>query len=184
MDDFGDHIHTDFGSINELLRVYAIAKGIPDKSVMSIGLADPPNDYLTTDNYAGQSVVIPKAGAFQYNDIHKFVRAQLVDGYIAKENAPILLLNGTSTVGLATKRSEELKSYSYNIVKIDNAPTQDYAHTVIVDLSGNNKYTRNYLEKRFKVTATSQVPAGITVPPEQQNKGFVIIIGRDEAATR
>jgi polyisoprenyl-teichoic acid--peptidoglycan teichoic acid transferase len=177
MDNFGDHVQTDF-SINDLTRLYAITKGISDTNVQSIGLADPPNDFLTTGNYKGQSIVRPKAGMFSYDALNLYVRKALPDGYITKENAPVIVLNGTAKAGLATTKSDELKSYSYNVVKADNAPTKDYTKTIIVELSGDNKYTKNYLEKRFDVKVTTKLPDGIVLD-ETQKKGFVVILGSD-----
>jgi polyisoprenyl-teichoic acid--peptidoglycan teichoic acid transferase len=177
MDNFGDHVQTDF-SVNDMMRLYSITKGISDSSINSIGLADPPNDYLTTGNYRGQSIVRPKAGIFSYGAISAYVRTQLPDGYILKERAPVTVLNGTTKVGLATTKSDELKTYSYNVVKADNAPTKDYTKTIIVDLTGKNKYTKNYLEKRFNVKVTRDIPNGITVA-EADKKGFLIILGED-----
>ncbi len=179
MDDFGDHAKTDFG-MNDLRRLYSITKGIDTNKMESIGLADPPHDYLTTGMYAGQSIVQPKEGIFKYGDIHTYIRQKLPDGYIIKEKAPITVLNGTAAEGIATKEADELKTYSYNVQKVDNAPTQNYTKTVVVDLTGKNKYTKNYLEKRFKTKVTRTLPEGITIP-EQERKGFVIIIGSDEA---
>ncbi len=178
MDDFGDHAKTDF-SMGDLTRLRAITKDIHDNNVKSIGLADPPHDYVTTGTYAGQSIVQPKAGIFDYSEIHTYIRSQLPDGYIIKEKAPITILNGTETEGVATKIANDLKSYSYNVKKVDNAPTQNYRKTVIVDLTGKNKYTKNYLEKRFKTKVTRSIPEEISIP-EQERKGFVIIIGRNE----
>ncbi len=179
MDDFGDHAKTDFG-MNDLRRLYSITKGIDTNKMESIGLADPPHDYLTTGTYAGQSIVQPKEGIFKYGDIRTYIRQKLPDGYIVKEKAPIVVLNGTTTEGVASREADELKTYSYNVQKTDNAPTQNYTKTVIVDLTGKNKYTKNYLEKRFKTKVTRTLPEGITIP-EQERKGFVIIIGSDEA---
>jgi polyisoprenyl-teichoic acid--peptidoglycan teichoic acid transferase len=182
MDDFGTHAKTDF-SMTDLLRLYSITKGVKDTNIQSIGLVDPPHDYLTTDNYAGQSIVVPKSGTFDYSDIHSYIRSQLPDGYVLKENAPITVLNGTTSEGIATQEADELKSYSYNVKKVDNAPSQDYQKTVIVDLTGKNKYTKNYLEKRFDTKVTRTLPQGITIP-EQERKGFVIIIGSNETINR
>jgi len=182
MDDFGNHAKTDF-SMTDLLRLYSITKGINDKNMESIGLVDPPHDYLTTDTYAGQSVVIPKAGPLAYDEIHAYIRTKLPDGYLIKENAPIVVLNGTTSEGVATQEADELKTYSYNVKKVDNAPTTDYQNTVIVDLTGNNRYTKNYLEKRFNTKVTRTLPQGVQIP-EQERKGFVIIIGRNEAVNR
>lgn len=182
MDDFGDHIKTDFG-MGDLRRLQSIAKDISGDKVKSIGLADPPNDYLVTGNFAGQSIVQPKEGLFDYGDIKEYIRKQLPDGYIIKEKAPIVVLNGTSTEGMATTIGDNLKTYSYNVTKVDNAPSQDYTKTTIVDLTGKNKYTKNYLERRFDTKVTRSLPEGIVIP-EQERKGFVIIIGNNEITNR
>lgn len=182
MDDFGNNVKTDF-SLNDLMRLYNLGKGIKDKNVKSIDLALPPNDFLTTGSYAGQSVVIPKDGAFEYDALKTYVRSQLPDGYLAKEKAPITVLNGSTADGIATVKADELKSYGYNVTKVDTAERQDFTQTIIVDLTGKNKYTKNYLEKRYGVKVTRTVPGGITIS-ENQRKGFVIIIGSNEATNR
>jgi len=173
MDDFGNHIRTDFG-LNELMRLYELSKKMGEPE--SIGLVDEPHDFLTTDMISGQSVVVPKAGTFAYEDIKLYIRSALPDGYIVKENAQVTVLNGTSTVGYGSEKADELKSYKYNVVKVDNAPTANYANTVIVDLTEGDqaKYTKNYLEKRFGTIATKTLPEGIDRP---EQPGFVIILG-------
>lgn len=177
MNDFGNHAKTDF-SLNDLMRLYKLSGNI--SSFESIGFVDAPHNFLTTDFYNGQSIVRPIAGTFAYDQIKDYLRTALPDGYIVKENAPIIVLNGSLMDGMATKKSDELKSYGYNVVKADTAPTQDYDDTVIVNLGGDNKYTQNYLEKRFGVKATTKLPAGITLP-EGTKSGFVIIIGQNES---
>lgn len=173
MDDFGDNIRTDFG-LDEIMRLYDITKKMGDPE--SIGLADEPHAFLTTDMISGQSVVVPEAGTFDYDAIQLYLRSALPDGYIIKENARITVLNGSGIAGYGTEKADELKSYRYNVVGVDNAPTSDYQKTVIVDTTEGDagKYTRNYLEKRFGVKVTGDLPEGITAPTQP---GFVIILG-------
>ncbi|HSX27241.1 MAG TPA: LCP family protein [Patescibacteria group bacterium] len=176
---FGDHISTNL-SVNELLRVYAIGKDIPSNKISSLGLADPPNDYVKTGNINGLSVVIPRAGLYNYTEIHNYVRNVLKDGYIKSENASILILNGTGTGGLATKKSEELKSYGYNVIGVADAPTKNYPRTILVDLrSGSKKYTRHYLEQRLGVSSVNSLPDSSIAAGSAD---FVIILGQNEAA--
>lgn len=173
MDDFGDHIRTDFG-LDEIMRLYDLTKKMGEPE--SIGLADEPHAFLTTDMISGQSVVVPKDGPFEYEAIQLYLRSALADGYIVKENARITVLNGSGIAGYGTEKGDELKSYRYNVVGVDTAPTSDYEKTVIVDLTEGDagKYTRNYLEKRFGVKVTRDLPEGITAPTQP---GFVIILG-------
>lgn len=179
MSDFGDHVSTDF-SINDGLRLAQLAKDIKPANVKSIGLADPPNNYVRTDNINGQSIVRPLAGIGDYSEIQNYIRNTLKDPYLAKENAGIMVLNGTNTPGLASAQGDKLKSYGYNVVKVDTAPTQTYQTTTIIDLTAGKKpYTKNYLEKRLEAKTVTKLP-----DPNIQATGadFVIILGQDETA--
>jgi LCP family protein required for cell wall assembly len=173
---FGDNVSTDL-SLSDATRLYSITKDIPNDKVLSIGLADKPNSYVTTGPMNGQSIVLPRAGLFNYTDIQKYIRSQLKDGYITKENSRVLVLNGTTLPGLATTVSDELKTYGYNVTGTANAPASAYQQTVIVDLTkGRDKYTKHYLEQRFSTSAVSSLP-----DPTIQASGadFVIILGND-----
>jgi LCP family protein required for cell wall assembly len=175
MDAFGDHIATDL-SLNDAVRLASIGKKVGNK-IDSIGLADPPHSFLRTGMIGNQSVVLPVAGVGNYDDIQMFVRSQLKDGYILKENATITVLNGTSTPGLAAKKAEELRTYGYNVVTVGDAPTHAYTKTVVVDLTkGKKPYTKNYLEKRFDVKTTTKLP-DTTI--QAGTASFVIILGEE-----
>lgn len=173
---FGDHVVTDL-TINELMRLYDIGKNINNDKVASIGLADEPNVLVTTDSIAGLSVVVPKAGTYDYSAIQSYIRNNVKDAFIKKENASILILNGTSITGLAGKKTAELKSYGYSVIGAADAPSKSYTQSVVIDMrSGQKKYTQNYLEKRFKTTAVTSLPDNNI---NSQNADFVIILGTD-----
>ncbi len=180
MSAFGDNVQSDI-SLGDMSRMAQIMKRIPASSIQSVSLVDPGNSFVTTGNINGMSVVMPKAGLEDYSKIQAYIRSKLKDGYIAKENATITVLNGTARPGLASDKADELKSYGYNIGTVDNAPTDNYAKTTIVDLSGGSKkYTLNYLKKRLSVDATTmQLPQGVVAG--QAN--IVIILGTDETST-
>lgn len=178
MSDFGNHINTNL-TLNEVKRLYEIGNEIPSNKIASVGLADPPNDYVTTGMIHGQSVVYPKAGLDNYKDIKFFVRNRLKDGYLADENATVAIYNGTNIAGLAGRTSDDLKSYGYNISTVADAPKKGTQTTIVVDLrNGAKKYTKRYLENRFKTTATTSLPADYRINPG--NADFVIILGQNE----
>lgn len=175
MDAFGKHIQTNF-NIDDIMRLYSMGKQIDSSKIVSVGLADPPQELVTTGYVDNQSVVIPKEGRYSYAAIQSFVRNTLKDGFIRKENPSIIVLNGSSTGGAATAKAEELKSYGYNVIKVDDAPTRDYTSNMLVDLrSGQKKYTKHYLELRLKTTATGKLPSGI----DPGTADFVIIVGQN-----
>ena len=179
---FGNNVQTDL-SLGNASRLYGILKGVGASKVTSIGLDNTTTPgaipYVTTGNINGQSIVLPKAGLFQYGDIQQFVRSQLKDPYIMKENARIFVLNGSTMPGLATTKANELKSYGYDVVQVGNTPASGWTKTTLVDLThGKDKYTKNYLEERLNVKAMPSL-SDTTIPTNGAD--FVIIIGSDEA---
>jgi LCP family protein required for cell wall assembly len=181
---FGNNVQTDL-SLGNTSRLYKILKGIGGSKITSIGLGDAAAatpgvaQYVAEGNINGQSIVLPKAGLFQYDAIQQFIRGQLKDPYIIKENARISILNGTITPNLAVAKANELKSYGYNVVKVGNTPDGGWVKTTLVDLShGKDKYTRHYLEQRLNTTAVTKL-ANTNIPTNGAD--FVIIIGSDEA---
>lgn len=176
MSAFGDHFSTDL-SLSNVTRLVELSKGMDLSKLESIGLADPPNNYLRTDNLQGQSIVRPTIGIGDYSEIHNFIRNTLRDPYLAQEDGRVAILNGTAISGLASRKAEELRSYGYNVTVVDDAPSQDYNQTVLIDLTNDNKpFTRNYLEKRLKSKVTTQLPDDNI---QTQDIDFVIILGQD-----
>jgi LCP family protein required for cell wall assembly len=177
---FGDNVQTDF-SLSDATRMYSIFKQINNNGVQSLDLDTPPHQLVTTGNINGQSVVMPKAGLSQYSDIQAYVRSSLQDGYILKEHASIMVLNGTQENGLATAKANELKTYGYNVTTVASAPTNGYAQTILVDLThGKDKYTKHYLEQRFNTTATSTLPDTAIAP---NGADFILVLGSDESSS-
>jgi hypothetical protein len=174
----GDRVRTDLNGLDEIKRLYEIGQQISSDKIVSVGLADPPNVLVVTDNIGGQSVVVPVEGLFQYEDIRSYIRNTIRDPYLKMENARVLILNGTTTAGLATATMDELKSYGYNVVGVDNAPTSNYVQNVLIDnTNGEMRYTKSYIEKRLGLTATTQLPIDV---PGIEEADFVIILGTDE----
>jgi LCP family protein required for cell wall assembly len=186
MSAFADNAQSDL-SLGDATRLASIAKDIPSDKVKSVGLTADNSDgtnspgYVTTGAMNGQSIVLPKAGLFNYGAIQEFIRGELKDGYLVKENSKLLVLNGTNVAGLASTKATELKSYNYNVIAASNAPTRAYAKTIVVDLTaGRDKYTKNYLEQRFKTTAVTAVPDPAILP---NGADFVIILGTDASTS-
>jgi LCP family protein required for cell wall assembly len=177
---FGDNVQSDI-SLSDMSRLVSILKQTTNGNIQSAGLGDASANLITTGNMNGLSIDQPKAGLNDYSAVQSYVRGILKDGYLAKENANVTVLNGTVTPGVASTAAATLKSYGYNVNKVDNAPTTDYATTKIIDLThGADKYTLNYLQKRYTTaTVTTTVPPGIV--PGTAN--IIVIIGMDEATT-
>lgn len=180
INDFGNNVSTDL-SLSNAERLYSITNGISDAATTSIGLADQPNNYIKTGTISSQSIDLPTAGLNNYSAIQQYLHTQLKDGYLLKENASVMVYNGTTLPGVATTTANTLKSYGYNVIGSATTPNSGWTQTTLIDLSGGtDKYTRNYLEQRFKVKAVNQSTDATVV---SNGAKFVIIIGSDEATT-
>jgi LCP family protein required for cell wall assembly len=177
-DQFGNHVQTNF-STGDISKLYELMKTIDSSDVKSIGLSDPPNDFVTTAYMNGLSVVLPTAGLNNYDAIRYYIRTVLRDSYLNIENARVVVLNGTERPGLARDKAHELRSYGYWVVKEDNAPNLNYPKTILIDMKhGDKKYTRHYLEKRFGAATSENVSDQAL---KSYDADFVIILGNDNS---
>jgi LCP family protein required for cell wall assembly len=176
---FGNNIQTDL-SLNNASRLYNLTKGVRENKIASLGLADETNPLVTAGNVNGQSVVLPKAGLFNYEDIRQYARTQLKDPYITREHAKVVVLNGTATPGLAGTKAKELEAYGYNVFNVGNAPGTGWTQTTLVDLTHKNKYTKHYLEQRLGITAADSLNDKTIAT---NGADFVMIIGSNEVNT-
>lgn len=181
LDSLGQNVYTDFSS-GDIKCLYRQVSTIPASAIQSLDMVTPPNNLLTTGNMNGLSIVEPRAGLFDYSNIHAFLHSSLKDGLLLKENAHIAIYNATDTGGLATAQSAKLKEYGYNVTKTDSSTTStNPPNTIIVDLThGKDKYTLNYLQARYGVTAVTKLPGDLGITPSADTN-FVIILGEDVA---
>ncbi|MBI5370036.1 LCP family protein [Candidatus Uhrbacteria bacterium] len=109
----------------------------------------------------------------------------------------IEIQNGTNLGGLALKTSQLLDGQGFDVVKVGNAVSRDYSHTVIYDLtngarSSELKALRDFLKADVTLSATGWmvssdiVPHGISVTGEDYEKlatepniDFLIILGEN-----
>ncbi len=177
--DFADNVTTSFG-LDELMRLREIGSKIQADNISSVELVgEAPDNYIVSGNIPGLSTEQPRAGLYDYSEIHNFIRNKLRDGYLRSEDAKVLVINGTQQPELANRTTEELKSYGYSVARPQDAPTKDYRETILVDLTrGEKKYTKRYLEQRMKTFASTSLPRGVTIDDESVD--FVILIGQNE----
>lgn len=174
---FGNNVATDL-SISNAERLYGILSKVNGNSISSLDLDQAPNEYVTTGNVSGQSIVLPKAGLFNYQDIQNFIHQTFKDPYLVKENAKVLVLNGTNTAGLATSLSTKLTAQGVNVIGTANTSSANWPHTLLINLNGHDNYTNSLLENKLGVKSESSLPDKSI---STNGADFVIIIGNDEA---
>lgn len=181
MNAFGNNAVTDM-SVSDAMRMYTINKHIGAAHITSLDFVSGANKYVTTGRVGNQSVDLPLAGMYDYGAMQTFVRSALPDGYLAKEHATVQVLNGTAVGGFAEDTAANLEGYGYTIGTVGDAPTKDYAKSVLVDLSGGkDPYTRHYLERRFNMKAVNRLPANS--PIQKGHADFILILGSNETSS-
>jgi LCP family protein required for cell wall assembly len=185
IDSVGAHVRTDL-QLNELQKLAVIIKDIDTSKNVTKVLDDTPTGLLVEggNQFPGAgSILLPKAGSFDYSDIQELAHSIFVDGYIQKENASIEIQNGTTRDGLGAAVSKQLKAYSYNITNVRSADLRTYATSQIIDYTGGKKpYTSKYLQTRFGA-AVQQVTRPASTTPNQDLPDIVIIVGNNYKPT-
>jgi hypothetical protein len=86
----------------------------------------------------------------------------------------VAIYNGTTQSGAATKVEESIKKAAGAsiVTSVADAKTKDYAKTLVVDVTGNNKQSTEDVAK-FLGAEVSTLPAGETAP----DADILIIVG-------
>lgn len=174
----GNNVATDL-SMKQAAQLYKLVTPISPTNLSSIDLFANNNQYITSGNMNGQSISLPATGLFSYGKIHSYVTSQLPNPYLEKEDASILILNGTNTAGLATNLGNKLSSKGYNVTGVANASSTNWSKTSLYNINKTDLHTQNYLEKTLKVKV-SKKPISKSIPTDGAN--FVIIIGNNETS--
>lgn len=172
LDALGNHLKTDI-QLWEIQRLIDISRGI-DASKIVNKVINGEEGLVKTTMINGMSVVVPVSG--DYSEIRKFAHELFIDTYITDENARVLVLAGTKNTNAAKKLGSMLKSYNYNVIKIDNASKLDYKNTIIYDnTKGSKPYTLEFLKKRLeKLSLRPEIKQS-----SEYDADIIIIIGSD-----
>jgi LCP family protein required for cell wall assembly len=170
---FGNNVFTDISTV-DLIRLYGIVNTIDEKAITSIDLVSGEHSLVKTDTVGSASVVRPKLGFNRYSDIQTYVRSQLRDGYLMKEQAGVVVAGESQPTADGVKTV--LSDLGYTVLSSQVNTSSVVQKTTIVDLSnGLSPYTRHYLDKRFGGNFTESLPKGLIVPDGTQ---FVILVGK------
>lgn len=102
-------------------------------------------------------------------------RQEELKALLAKEDARLVVLNGTDTAELAAQTITYLEQQGFKVVQSGSADTTGYPHTVIVVYNENKTYTLQMLATLFKVQEDNIRRS----PSPQADLDFRVIIGSD-----
>lgn len=175
-DAVGSNVKTDFKP-NELKRLYDLTKKIPSNQITSVGLNDADGKNLLEGyNASGQAALIPAAGLDDFSDIQAFMKRKMSSNPIVQEGATVVVLNGTTSDGLASKKKAALTSKGINVVKVGSAQSDTETKTVVIDASeGKKPTTKKFLGQQYANNFTSTNPYKYIYDAD-----FIVVIGSDQ----
>lgn len=178
VDVIGDNVRMDF-NIEELKTLFYLAKDNSLDNMRQIPLIDYKNNiyYLSTAMMNGISYVVPTSGVKNYKDIQAYVQKALVSDPVTREEAVVLVLNGSGETGVAAAEKADLEKAGFVTVKTGDAPDGEYNEDYyIYDISKAKPETVNRLKEKYaaeEIKPVESVPAGI----DTTGVDIVVIIG-------
>lgn len=170
LDALGNNLRTTFEA-KEIRTLVSLAKDIPSDSIQSISFidAEPP---LMNGNAQ------PTAGTFQFGAIQAYVKKKLSSNPVVREEAKIVVMNGSGVAGVGQKEADKLAADGFTISKVANAPAGAYGDIEVYQVGDGMSATKDKLATMYAVEVKTTTPPG-TIPP---GTNFVIIVGKDRSA--
>lgn len=175
IDSIGNNVRTNFVA-GEIKTLIGLGRDIKEKSIDRFSLVDQDPAIITTGSANGQSIVRPVAGLLDYSEIALFIKKRLTSDAVTKENATIMVLNGSGRAGAAQIMKETLTKKALTVTSIGNAPTsQEYGAVALYKISTTKQpATTKKLESALKTTLRSgPLPYNM-----QSDADFVVIVGQ------
>jgi formylmethanofuran dehydrogenase subunit D len=174
----GSNLRTNFET-KEIRTLMKLGSQIDSKNINRLNLSDGDKAVVESGSYGGASVVIPTAGAFNYDEIKAFIKKALSSNDVTREGAKVAVLNGSGKTGVAQTQANKLTSAGFTVSTVDTAPEGTYADVEVYQIGTGMAKTKAKLESTFKVKVkTSAPPASVAA-----GTNFVIIFGKDPSSS-
>jgi LCP family protein required for cell wall assembly len=175
---FSEHSSTNM-EIWEIVRLAKMTQNLDTENIITEVLDDSPNGVLYGTKYGEAFVLRPRKKDFsdlQFIAKNIFIQEQEID---KKQTAKIEIKNGTKVNGLAGRTSQKLQKLGYDVLKIGNAPTQNYEKSEIYFLSDKDKKEiGDILQNIFNADISTDIPDWVEKLANPQTD-FYIILGKD-----
>lgn len=179
----GKNMKTDLKP-GEIRRLYDLNKQTKGGDVESLSLNDAGGVNLLVGYNApnGSSALRPAAGLDNFSQIQLYLKKVMTNDPVVKEAAKVVVLNGGTISGLATKEAAYLTSKGFNVVAIDDAPPTT-GPNVIIDQTvktsagaSGKAATKARLQQIYGSSGTTATGVGYATAD------FIVIIGTDQKA--
>lgn len=169
IDALGGNLRTDFATA-EVRTLMQLGQDIPSDAIVSLSLVKE-GEALVGNGLGG---VVPLAGSFEYSEIQAYIDESMSSDPVVREAANVVVMNGTDVAGVALTESGRLTEAGYTVSNATNAPTTDYAKTVIYRINKDEMGgTAKALAQRYGVKLRTTAP-DFTV---DEGVDFIVIVG-------
>lgn len=175
VDVLGDNLRTDFNP-DEIKTIVNLLKNTDINTIRQVPLVDYENNiyYVKTATIGGISYVVPSAGPNDYSEIKEYIRKMFSSDPVVREGANIMILNGSSQIGVASEEKTKLEEKGYTVGYTGDTDNE-YQDYLLYVLNESMTGTKAALESYYGVQAQSadQLPEVIYA----DGYDFIIIVG-------
>ncbi len=176
---YKEHVATNINAW-EMFRMAKLAKKIDKANITNLVLDDSLTGPLYATNINGAFLLFPKdMSYYQLQQMIKYVFEPNQE-IKAKDRVKVEIQNGTKVEGLAYRKTIELRNKGYEVTKYGNCVKQDFAKTVIYDLTnGEQTEALTDLKNNFNANVAVDKPDWLEIDPNSQ-LDFILILGQDQ----
>ena len=179
-DAVGNNIKTNL-TLADALRAAQLTKGFNLNNLQSLSYSYGGTNPLLTGYSApdGESALIPSAGISDFSQLRAYYHSITSSNPVVKENASVVVLNGSNVVGLARQEANKLTKEGLDVTAVTDASTE-YPDSMLVDLSnGQDSASKQALEQLLSTNSTTvtAITTGESAEALGYNADFVVILG-------
>ncbi|HEV2402922.1 MAG TPA: LCP family protein [Candidatus Saccharimonadales bacterium] len=183
-DTLGNSVQTNL-NLADALAMARIAKNIPLGSIQSenysYGGTSPLLVGYTAPN--GEASLSPSAGVGDYSGLQHFYQQLSSTNAAVKENASVVVLNGSDVVGLAHTEASALQAKGLAVSSTGDA-SSEYPSSLIIDQSGGkDPATKQTLQQIFSsnttITTTTTSSAEAGEASSYTSAQFIVVLGKN-----
>lgn len=173
IDSMGNNVRTNFNT-REVRTLMNIGQEIAgdDNRVTSVRIDDEEDPQVTTGELAGQSIVQPILGVYDFSGIHAYIKSFITNNPAATESATVDVLNGSGVEGAAQAEADRLSGEGLTVNEISNAPEGSYGTIAIYQINSEKTATAEKLATLYGTQVQTTIPAGI-----ESTADFVVVVG-------
>lgn len=177
-DAIGNNVKTNL-SLSEVHRLYDLTKTIDGADIGSISLNDANGKNLLANYQSprGESALVPAAGLDDFSDIQQLIKQLTSNNPVVQESAKLVVLNATTSRGLASHARTILEAKNLNVTDVGDALANQATTTIIDNSAGHKPATKQALQQVYGKTVVFTTTNPYAT---KYSADFIVLIGADQ----